>query len=220
MTRFPLMALAPLLLASTAALGLTACKIVKTTPEGEAAAAAGTEAGDDAKIAKLVDETLASQLLPLVDKTAQPVADLRAALAGGIDAAGAAHGHRGAGEGAAWNFAVTGQGRVIEANLTSRARKAMLDTDGDGKADVTLQLGPVIKGTALRDLAPFYDFNDFRDQIEFAKLGRAINDRVSAALTVPAGDLTGKTVSFTGAVDLKKPADPWLVTVTKLGIAP
>lgn len=220
MTRFRLMALAPILLASTAALGLSACKIVKTTPEGQANAAAGTEAGDDAKIAKLLDDTLTAQLLPLVDKSALPVADLRTAIAGGIDAAGTAHGHRGAGEGAAWNFAVTGQGKVVEANLTSRARKAMLDTDGDGAADVTLQLGPVIKGTALRDLAPFYDFNDFRDQIEFAKLGRAINDRVSAALVVPEGELTGKTLSFTGAVDLKKTTDPWLVTVTKIGVAP
>ncbi len=35
---------------------------------------------------------------------------------------------------------------MVEANLTSHARKAMVDTDGDGKADLTLQLGPVIKG--------------------------------------------------------------------------
>lgn len=215
MTRLSLFALA-----MTATLGLPACKIVKTTPEGQASAAAGTEAGDDARIAKLADDTLSSQLLPLVDKAALPVADLRAALAQGIDAAGAAHGHRGAGEGAAWNFAVTGQGVVVEANLTSRARKAMLDTDGDGTADVTLQLGPVIKGTALRDIAPFYDFNDFRDQIEFAKLGRAINDRVSAALVLPEGDLTGKVLAFTGVLDVKKPADPWLVTVTRIGLQP
>lgn len=213
MTRFPMFALA-----LAAALGLTACKIVKNAPEG--AVAAGSEAADDARIAKLLDDTLDSQLLPLVEAKAISASDLRTALSGGIDTAGAAHGHRGAGEGAAWNFAVTGQGKVVEANLESRARKAMLDTDGDGKADVTLQLGPVIKGTALRDLAPFYDFNDFRDQIVFAKLGRAINDRVSATLVVPEGDLVGKTVDFSGAVDLKKATDPWLVTVTKFGVAP
>lgn len=214
MTRSSLM-----VLALAAALGLPACKIVKTPAEGSAAATSG-EAGDDARIAKLVDETLTAKLLPLVAQSALSVAELRAALAAGIDAAGKVHGHRGAGEGAAWNFAVKGAGTVIEANLESRARKAQLDTDGDGKADLTLQLGPVIKGTALRDLAPFYDFNDFRDQIEFAKLGRAINDRISAGLTIPQGGLTGKTVTFTGAVDIKKAADPWLVTVTEFAVAP
>lgn len=78
MTRLSLFALA-----MTATLGLPACKIVKTTPEGQASAAAGTEAGDDARIAKLADDTLSSQLLPLVDKAALPVAELRGALAQG-----------------------------------------------------------------------------------------------------------------------------------------
>ena len=42
----------------------------------------------------------------------------------GLEAAGAAHGNEGSGEGAARNFAVKGEGKVVEANLTSRARKA------------------------------------------------------------------------------------------------
>lgn len=203
------------------ALSLPGCKVVKNPPAGQATAAQSSgEAGDDARIAALLDETLTGQLLPHVAKVAQPAAVLRAALAKGLDGAGAAHGHRGAGEGAAWNFAVADSGKVVEANLKSRARKAMVDVDGDGAADLTLQLGPVIKGTALRDIAPFYDFNDFRDQIEFAKLGRAINDRVSATIALPEGDLTGKTLRFTGAFDLKQAADPWLVTVTTLEVLP
>lgn len=201
-----------------AALALPGCKIVKTVAEGEAVAVAG-EAGDDARIAALLGRTFDAELLPLIAK-ALPVADLRTALAGGLEAAGAAHGNKGSGEGAAWNFAVKGQGTVVEANLTSRARKAMLDTDGDGKTDLTLQLGPVIKGTSLRDVAPFYRFGDFRDQIEFAKLARALNDRATAALVVPEGDLTGKTVSFAGTVDLKSATDPWLVTAVSLSVAP
>lgn len=203
-----------------AALALPGCKIVKTLAEGENAAAVAGEAGDDARIAALLDKTYAADLLPLIATKALPVAEVRAAVAGGLDAAGAAHGNKGSGEGAAWNFAVKGEGKVIEANLTSRARKAMLDTDGDGSADVTLQLGPVIKGSSLRDVAPFYRFGDFRDQIEFAKLARALNDRASAALVVPEGDLVGKTVSFSGTVDLKAAGDTWLVTVVTLSVTP
>lgn len=203
-----------------AALALPGCKIVKNAPEGEGTAVIPEgEAGDDARIAALLDRTYEAELLPLVAK-GLPVADLRIALAGGLEAAGTAHGNKGSGEGAAWNFAVKGEGMVVEANLTSRARKAMVDVDGDGAADLTLQLGPVIKGTSLRDVAPFYRFGDFRDQIEFAKLARALNDRASAALVVPEGDLVGKTVSFSGTVDLKAATDPWLVTVVTFAVAP
>jgi predicted lipoprotein len=210
----------PVALVLLAALALPGCKIIKTVAEGETAAAVAGEAGDDARIAALLDKTYEAELLPLIATKALPVADLRAAIAGGLEAAGAAHGNKGSGEGAAWNFAVTDEGKVVEANLTSRARKAMLDTNGDGKADLTLQLGPVIKGSSLRDVAPFYRFGDFRDQIEFAKLARALNDRASAALVVPEGDLLGKTVSFTGTVDLKAAGDAWLVTVVTLAVAP
>jgi predicted lipoprotein len=211
MTRLPLVALALL-----AAVVLPACKIVKTPVPGEGGAIAAGEAGDDARIAALLDETLEAKLLPLIREKAVDLADLRKALAGGLDAAGAAQGNRGAGEGAAWNFAVKGSGKVIAANLESRARKAELDTDGDGKADVTLQLGPVIKGSSLRDAVALFNFGDFRDQIEFAKLGRVINDRVSAGLTLPEGDLIGRTLNFTGAVTLTKATDPLLVTAIEV----
>jgi predicted lipoprotein len=208
------------MLALVAALALPGCKIIKNAPEGEGTAVIPDgEAGDDARIAALLDKTYEAELLPLIAK-ALPVADLESALVGGLEAAGAAHGNRGSGEGAAWNFAVKGEGRVVEANLTSRARKAMVDVDGDGAADLTLQLGPVIKGSSLRDVAPFYRFGDFRDQIEFAKLARALNDRASAALQVPEGELVGKTVSFSGTVDLKAAKDAWLVTAVTLSVAP
>ena len=203
-----------------AALALPGCRIIKNAPEGEGTGVIPEgEAGDDARIAALLDKTYEAELLPLIAK-ALPVADLRTALAGGLDAAGTAHGNKGSGEGAAWNFAVKGEGRVVEANLTSRARKAMVDVDGDGAADLTLQLGPVIKGSSLRDVAPFYRFGDFRDQIEFAKLARALNDRAAAALVVPEGDIVGKTVSFSGTLDLKAATEPWLVTAVTLSVAP
>lgn len=204
-----------------AAFALSGCKIVKTVADGDANAAAQSgETGDDARIAALLDKTYETELLPLIASAALSVADLQTAIGTGLDAAGAAHGNKGSGEGAAWNFAVKGEGTVVEANVASRARKAMIDTNGDGVADLTLQLGPVIKGSSLRDIAPFYRFGDFRDQIEFAKLARALNDRASSGLRVPEGDLVGKVVSFTGTLDLKKPSDPWLVTAVSLAVAP
>ena len=88
--------------------------------------------------------------------------------------------------------------------------------DGDGSADVTLQLGPVIRGTALRDAMPFIVFTDFRDQIEFAKLARAMNDRASAGLEKPEGDVVGEEVSFTGVFTLRAAGDTPEIVPTEL----
>lgn len=96
--------------------------------------------------------------------------------------------------------------------MDTRARSASVDTDGDGQSDVTVQLGPVIRGTALRDVAPFYKFDDFRDQIEFAKFARALNDRIKGMLTVPDDDPVGKVLRFVGVVPLKKASDALVVT--------
>jgi predicted lipoprotein len=202
-----------------AGLSLSACKIVKTD-SGEDRPPAADASGDDARISNLLAETWTPQLIPAINERAIPVADLRAAIASGLEVAGKAHGKAGSGAGAAWNFAVKGQGKVTEANLESRARVLALDTDGDGAGDLTLQLGPVVKGSALRDFSPFYDFSSFRDQIEFAKLGRALNDAAIAGLTVPDGNVQGKTVGFTGVVALKSPTEPWLVTPIAIEVAP
>lgn len=210
----------PLAVALLAALlPLPACKVVKTAPAGTAAVADGAS-GDDARIAALVEETWAAKLLPHIAATATDITPLRAAMAAGLDAAGAAHGLRAAGGGGPWNFAVTGTGKVIAADRKSRAATLALDTDGDSQPDTTIQLGPVIKGTALRDIAPFYVFTDFRDQIEFAKLARALNDTAAAAITLPEGDLTGQTVTFTGAVAVRTAKDALLVVPTALAVGP
>lgn len=200
-------------------LGMSGCKIVYDTPEDDKSIPADAS-GDDARNALRLSKTFDAQLIPYIRNNALSVQDLRVAINGGLDAAGAGHGTQGSGRGAAWNFPVKGQGKVIEAKLNSRARNAQLDTDGDGAADVTIQLGPVIKGTAVRDVAPFFSFDDFRDQIEFAKLSRAINNRVSSLIEVPEGALTGSTMSFTGVVPLKKPDGKYLITAIEIGVSP
>lgn len=202
------------------ALGTTGCKIVPKTAENSAAPAADAS-GDAARITTLLAESYEAKLLPLIAAQAQTARTLRGQIAAGLDTAGAAYGARGAGNGSPWNFALKDQGKVVKAELGTRARILDLDTDGDGAADLTLQLGPVIKGNALRDVAPkIYDFTAFRDQMEFGKLGRALNDRAAAGLSVPTEDPTGKTVAFTGVFSLRTATDKWLVTPIALTVLP
>ena len=208
-----------LTLYAVAVFSLSGCKLVKNVPEDEKAVSAGAS-GDEVRTGQRITDTFETQLLPYVRDKALSYTALRAALADGLDQAGKAHGNRGSGQGAAWNFAITGSGRIVSAKLDTRARVADVDLDGDGSADVTVQLGPVIRGNALRDIAPFYNFDEFRDQIEFAKLGRALNDSVSALVTLPEGDLVGRTLSFTGVTPLKKADEAIVVTPISVDVLP
>ncbi|SFR04981.1 DUF2291 family protein [Poseidonocella sedimentorum] len=208
MIRFLALALA-LVLCGVAA--LSGCQIVFEDENAPAEIPAGPD-GDDARNTARLEESFEAELLPLVAQRALDLEGLRTALSAGLDSAGEAHANRGAGQGAAWNFALRDEGRVVANRLDSSARTADVDVDGDGESDLRLQLGPVIRGTALRDAAPFYNFDDFRDQIEFAKLARAINDRIKPALVAVEDVPVGATVRFTGVVPLKAADGDLVVT--------
>lgn len=208
------------LLSVVFALGVSGCTIVEDAPVGEKAIAADAS-GDDARTETRITDSFESKLLPYVREKATPIADLRDAIAAnGLDEAGNALGTRGSGEGAAWNYPVSASGTIVAAKLDSRARTIDVDTDGDGKSDVNVQLGPVIKGSSMRDVAPFYTYDDFRDQIEFAKLSRAINDQIAGLIEVPEGDLLGKQVSFVGVVSLKSASEAYVVTPILVEVSP
>lgn len=197
---------------------LPACKIVPN-PDPEAQAA-GAAPDDDQRLSLLAAEIFDDRLPAYVDAHAVAAPELREGLAGGLDAAGQAHGIRAAAEGSPWTFIVSVEGVVVEADRASRAASLVLDTTGDGAGDVTVQLGPVVRGTALRDALDFLVFTDFRDQIEFAKLARALNDQAHGRLSLPEGDLAGRRVAVTGAMTLTSAEADWVVVPTALEVRP
>jgi predicted lipoprotein len=195
------------------------CKLVKNPDPAELAAqqAAASQGGGAG-----VPEMWTAKVLPHMAEAATDLATLKTAIAGGLDAAGEAHGYRPKSEGAAWNFPVTLTGTVVAAKTDTRAATADIDIDGDGQADATVQLGPVIRGTTLRDVQPFIDFTAYRDQIAFAELARALNDEAyrTALEPLPRDALVGKTVTVTGAFTMKAAGDPVLITPVSLEVAP
>ncbi|MFH5774230.1 DUF2291 family protein [Paracoccus sp. NGMCC 1.201697] len=201
---------------------LAACKIVKNPDpvqpsaegQGQAAQTAGS---DEARMAARAAELWNPKILPYIAEKATDIATLRAALKDGPDAA-ASYGFRPAAEGSPWNFIAKGEGKVVAEDRKSRAAKLELDTNGDGAGDVTVQLGPVMKGTTLRDSLNFLVFTDYRDQIEFAKLARALNDHAHAALSLPEGDLTGRNVAFSGAFTIRTKGEAILLTPVTLEV--
>ena len=80
------------------------------------------------------------------------MSELRAAK---IDAAGQAYGYKEKQSSSPWTVIVKLDGKIVDANTKSTAATLDVDADGDGKADARVQIGPVMRGTALRDSLDF-----------------------------------------------------------------
>jgi predicted lipoprotein len=174
---------------------ISACKIVKNPSPDEIASSKMTDAERmEAFVSKNWDENF----VPFYKDNAHPFNDVIAAVGNDVEAAGQKLGLRQEGGVNPWHFIVRGKGKILSANTESRAASATIDANGDNEADFVMQIGPVIRGTALRDAATFLTFSDFRDQIEYAKLGRALNAETHGRTTkaLPMDTLVGTDISF------------------------
>jgi predicted lipoprotein len=92
-------------------------------------------------------------------------------------------------------------GNVVAVDTSSRVGTAAIDVaPADGHPDALLVIGPVVRGTALRDALGFIQFTDFTNQIQFATVAGALNDRALAATlgSVEPADLNGRRVQVLG----------------------
>ncbi|MEN5015724.1 DUF2291 domain-containing protein [Erwinia sp. Eh17-17] len=126
-----------------------------------------------------VSATYQQKIVPQVVSEAKPLGELMASLtaAKDFDSACKALGYRSQDENPCV-FSVKIQGAVTEVNTTSRSGK-MTVKDISGQ-DVVVQVGPIIRGTALRDVYKGASYQDFNDQVLFGDYGRAINNLASA----------------------------------------
>jgi predicted lipoprotein len=193
----------PALIVLVSAALIAGCKIVAKSDDGD-----DVPQDDASRMAALVANDWEGRVLPRARETAAPLDEALAAISADFSAASERYGTRSGAEGAPANFIVRGEGTVVGANLESRAAQLNVDITGDGSADVEVQLGPVIRGTALRDSLPFYEFTAFRDQIEFAKLAGALNAAAHESLPDSPADAVGQTVAFTGVFTMTKSDDP------------
>ncbi|GAA4972998.1 putative lipoprotein [Nonomuraea thailandensis] len=158
-------------------------------------------------------ENYQAKVVPAIRQSAVDLPVLLKALAGDKDAAGQKYGKRqGAGT---YTFAVKGTGKAGE------ARSGLLPLTVGGLPEgtrVSLQIGPAINGTALRDAAGFITFGQFTNQVEYADAATALNDEMRAELLngLDVAALDGKEITFTGAFTL---LTPQTVTITPVEIS-
>ncbi|MET0164305.1 MAG: DUF2291 family protein [Vicinamibacterales bacterium] len=117
---------------------------------------------------------------------------------------------------------VKGQGVVAAIDRAARVGLLRLQLPGDSRPTVALQIGPVIRGTALRDASSFIRFSDFRNQFDYAGSANALNDYAlrTVVAQLPLDSLQGRTVTFIGAVGKSVPVDGgvWEIVPVQLDI--
>lgn len=189
---------------------LAACKIVPIAETG------GQDAGFDAK--GYAGELWTSEALPHFELAARPVAEVLTAIAADIGTAGSAYGYRPATEGSPWSFVVSGRGMVTAKNTASRAGTLTVAVEGTAPPlEVVIQIGPVVRGNAVRDSLPFVSFKDFTNQLEFADVGKAFTALAVARTTAAAqAAAAGDTVTFLGVMSLNTSSERILVTPVSL----
>src|SRR3546814_12358075 len=72
-------------------------------------------------------------------------------------------------------LAVRLTGKVLAVTGGERARSMTIDTDGDGSVDAIVQLGPVVRGTALRDALGTRTFDHFARPLAYPRSSRMPN---------------------------------------------
>lgn len=189
------------LVALAAAVSLAACRIEKTPAVDPSQSATSVFVNDasfnpDAMVAEDWD----SRVVPTLRDRAGAYDDVAAAIAADPAAAGGRFGFHAAEPGAPWLYAAALSGTITAANTESRAATLTVKTDG-GRA-VTVQIGPVVRGTAIRDSLAFRPFSAFKNQVDYAQFGKALNTRanVGALAKLPRDALVGRRVVALGVV--------------------
>jgi predicted lipoprotein len=178
-------------------MALAGCKIIKTPTAEEAAQAASGGFDPERMVAEIWD----SKVLPYLDGKAVPFSEVASLAASDPDAAGSKYGHKEKQGSSPWTFAARLSGTIVKAETKSRSAYVEVDADGDGKADARVQIGPAIRGTAIRDSLDFVNFNEFKNQIEWAQYGKAFNTHVNDLVLekLSRDQLVGKRLEAVGA---------------------
>jgi predicted lipoprotein len=171
---------------------------------------------------KSVTSIWAAKVVPYFEKKAGPFEQVQELAAKSPDQAGARFGYRAKSEGAPWTLIVKIDGVIVGTNTESRAAIIDVDVSGQAKTDAAIQIGPAIRGTAIRDALDFVSFNDFTNQIDFAQFGKAFNAHVyrETLEKLPRDSLIGRKVSVVGAYPLVSTADMPLVTPVEIAVGP
>ena len=201
---------------------LASCRFIPTDQVSAIAAGGGANAEAARDPDQMVASMWRAKVVPYFERKAGPLLAVRDLAARAPDEAGAKWGYRAKSEDTPWTLMVRIEGTIVAANLESRAATIGVDASGQGKAEATVQIGPAMRGTAIRDALDFVSFGDFTNQIDFARFGKAFNTYVdrNTLEKLPRDNLLGRKVTVLGAYPFVSAAETPLVTPVEISIGP
>ena len=158
-----------------------------------------------------------SKILPQATNESVDLAMLLGEIAKNKDTASQVYGHK---ESGPYNFAVKTEATVESVDTTSRAGTLVLKPAGyNGPVEVKMQIGPVLRGTSIRDGSGVIPFNQFVNQIEYADVAEELNNRVlnTVLKNLDVNTLKGKTMTVYGFFSLDDPTKI-LITPVKIDV--
>jgi predicted lipoprotein len=181
---------------------ISSCKIVKIDPEAEQASEKTISSGEKAvDVASYMAEHWDADILPEINERRVSLGEIMQAAGGGWDQAGEALGVIKGDIGSKYNFIVQDTAVVKEINTESKAGYIVVEIEGVPAPAIHIATGPVLKGTAIRDSLNCVDFNQFVNQMDYAKLANELNkignDNITQSTSIE--ELAGKTIEFTGS---------------------
>ena len=190
--------------------------VIRPLPRPAVPGAAEPPAVDAA--AAFVDPIWTSKVLPTIEAKAQDIAAILPEIRANPQEAGEKYGRHDATN--PYSYMVKGTGKVAEINTQSQAGTVLLEVPGLSEK-VALQVGPVVRGTAVRDATGLVSFNQFSNQLDYADVSKEMNTRAlksaTAGLEAQAFPAVDKTVSFFGVMTFDPHAKgPVLITPTKV----
>ncbi|BEM14144.1 MULTISPECIES: DUF2291 family protein [Serratia] len=191
-------------------LALSGCRIVSEKKLAELRSPVNPHVAQAAEIYR-------SKIAPQVVKTAQPLGELiaRIAQAKDFDSACGLLGYRAQPEFPCY-FNVKVSGEVAAVNTRSRSGKLTLALTDAPLSSVEVQIGPVYRGTALRDSYRGLSYSDFNDQALFGDFARAINQASIDELTGSQPKVGDHITVYGVFSSWQAPAEPLLITPVRI----
>ncbi|MBJ7538581.1 DUF2291 family protein [Marinomonas transparens] len=91
------------------------------------------------------------------------------------------------------------QGVVLKLDESKLKKSLIVESSG---YQIALQVGSIIKGNSIRDAMSFLSFDQFKNQIQFARLSKALNKQSIRQITQPDASWVGETVDVLAAVTI------------------
>lgn len=194
---------------------MTGCmKIVKIGEEDKLTGEVAFNAGDN--IAEIWD----SEAIPDLNKNAVDLSDFLQESNGDLKSLVDKYGKYSMETSGDISYTVKDTATVTDVNTEKKAGYIEVKVDGyTGPIKIRLQIGPVFKGSAVRDSIDFIKFQDYKNQVDFAAVSQSIHDLIKTTVIdkVDFSSIKGKQIEFTGCFTVDK-EDLILITPVSLTV--